>query len=292
MIPARQIVTRVSHSQGFYSSDYNMNIYRGCCHGCIYCDSRSSCYRIENFDLVRAKENALGIIERELASKKKPGLICTGSMSDPYNPFETQMELTRGALKLVEKYGFGISIFTKGTLVTRDIDLLTRIAAQATVSIRITITTADDSLCSRIEPHSPPSSQRFEAINELSGAGLFAGLTAAPLLPFINDSVENVEALAALAIRHKAQFFHMMPGVTLRDEQREYFYKMLDRHFPGLRGRYQETFGQRYYCSSPNSRKLYSALKKALAGSGIPTGDDAILAAQRDRNPPAQLSLF
>lgn len=144
-IPAKTIVTKTK-SPEWFGMDYNMNIYKGCCHGCIYCDSRSECYHVENFDKVRAKENALQIIRDDLRRKVKKGVIGTGAMSDPYNPFEEKLCLTRHALELVDAYEFGIAIATKSPLITRDADILSGIKEHSPVLCKITITTADDEL--------------------------------------------------------------------------------------------------------------------------------------------------
>lgn len=145
LIPAKTIVSGYIKG-GWFGANYNMNIYKGCCHGCIYCDSRSDCYRVENFDLVRAKENALAVIERDLKAKRRIGTVITGSMSDPYNPFERELELTRGALKLIDRFGFGICIDTKSDLVCRDLDILLEIKKHSPTIVNFTITTADDKL--------------------------------------------------------------------------------------------------------------------------------------------------
>jgi len=174
-IPARTIVTKTKDTSWF-GTDYNMNIYKGCCHGCIYCDSRSDCYRVENFDKVRAKENALAIIRDELRRKVKTGVIGTGAMSDPYNPFEKDQCLTRHALELMEAFGFGAAIATKSNLITRDIDILKVMKENSPVICKITITNTDDAIAGKIEPNTTPSSQRFEAIRLLSEAGIFAGI--------------------------------------------------------------------------------------------------------------------
>jgi DNA repair photolyase len=173
-IPAKTIVSSYSEC-GWFGSNYNMNIYKGCCHGCIYCDSRSNCYHVENFDEVRVKGNALEIIERDLKSKRKKGIVITGSMSDAYNPFEKQYELTRGALKLIDKYGFGIVIDTKSDLVLRDLDLLLGIKKHSSVVVNFTITTSNDDLCRKIERNVCPTSSRQSAIKTLSDAGIMCG---------------------------------------------------------------------------------------------------------------------
>ena len=266
-IPAKSIVTRTK-SAAWFGTRYNMNIYRGCCHGCIYCDSRSDCYGIENFDRVRAKENALGIIRDELRRKVQRGVIGTGAMSDPYNPFEAETQLTRHALELISAYGFGVSIATKGTLVTRDIDVLREVAQNAPVIVKLTITCADDALARRIEPGAPPSSARFEALRALSDAGIYAGVLLMPMLPWISDDRENINAVAAMAGASGARFLY--PGsLTLRTGQREPFYAALDRSFPGLRERYETRFGTRYVASSPRARTLAGDLADACRQNGL-----------------------
>jgi len=170
-VPAKTIVTRTK-SSAWFGIDYNMNIYRGCCHGCIYCDSRSDCYRIDDFDTVKAKQNALQIIRNDLRRKVRTGVVGTGSMSDPYNPFERELQLTRHALELIDAYGFGAAIATKSDLLLRDIDILQSIQQHSPVLCKLTITTADDTLCKKIEPHVANSTKRFAALEQLAKAGL------------------------------------------------------------------------------------------------------------------------
>lgn len=167
-IEAKSIVSSYQGNNSWFGINYNMNIYKGCPHGCIYCDSRSECYGIEEFDAVRAKLNSTAVIRKDLKSKRKKGVVGTGSMSDPYNIFERKYEYTREALKLVDEFGFGIGIATKSALITRDIDILKRIKTHSPVIIKITITTYDDKLCSKIEPNVSLSSKRFEALKMLS----------------------------------------------------------------------------------------------------------------------------
>ena len=182
-VPAKTIVTRTK-STAWFGIDYNMNIYRGCCHGCIYCDSRSACYQIDHFDTVRAKEDALRIIRDDLRRKVKTGVVGTGAMSDPYNPFEKKEELTKHALQLVDAFGFGAAIATKSDLILRDIDILSDIKEHSPVLCKITITAAGDGLASKLEPGVCPSSARFEAVKMLSEAGIFTGILLMPVLPF------------------------------------------------------------------------------------------------------------
>ena len=199
-IKAKTILSKVKYGNEWYGIDYNMNLYRGCSHGCIYCDSRSNCYHIENFDLVRGKENALYILEQELSKKREKGIIGIGSMSDTYNPLEKEYEQTRGALKLISKYGFGVSIDTKSDLILRDIDLLKEINSKNNVIIKFTITTPNDELSKIIEPNVCISSKRLQAIKILSDNGIFTGIMMNPMLPFITDKEEDIKKFIELEI--------------------------------------------------------------------------------------------
>ncbi|KNZ41974.1 SPL family radical SAM protein [Acetobacterium bakii] len=260
-IPAKNIVTRTKGT-AWFGTEYNMNIYKGCSHGCIYCDSRSDCYRIEDFDRVRAKENALAVIRDNLSRKMKKGVVGTGAMSDPYNPFEKELQLTRHALEIIRTHGFGVAIATKSPLITRDIDVLNDIRKRSPVIVKMTITTADDALCKKIEPHVPVSSERFQAIKELSDHGIYCGILLMPILPFINDTQENILEIVRRGKENGAGFIYPCFGVTLRDKQREYFYDQLDQHFPTIKQKYMLEFGNQYNCSSPNAKALYANFTK------------------------------
>ena len=187
-IPAKTIVTSTPNGAGWFGARYNMNIYRGCSHGCIYCDSRSECYRNDDFDTVCAKQDALRIIRDDLRRKTQPGVVSTGAMSDPYNPFERTEQLTRHALELLAAYGFGAAIATKSDLICRDIDVLHEIHATAPVLCKLTVTTADDALARAIEPHAPPPSARLDALARLSDAGLTTCILLMPVLPWLTDT--------------------------------------------------------------------------------------------------------
>ncbi len=261
-IPAKTMLSPVKSSDKWFTYDYNMNIYRGCCHGCIYCDSRSECYHIEDFDRVRAKADALSLLQKELKTKRKRGVVASGAMSDPYNPLEKELKLTRGALELLAEHQYGAVIFTKSDLVTRDIDVLTRINQHQAVLVCITVTTADDELSHLIEPNVGVSSKRLAAIKQLTDAGIFAGILMTPMLPFLTDSAENVRNMIHLAKENGAKFIYPMFGVTLRSNQREYYYQQLDKHFPGLKRRYIEQYHNDYYCNSPDARSLWKQFGK------------------------------
>ena len=269
-IPAKHLLQRNRDTQWF-GTDHTMNIYRGCCHGCLYCDSRSDCYRIERFDTVRAKADALRILRDDLARKARPAFIATGSMSDPYNPFEEELQLTRHALELIDAYNCGVAIATKSGLITRDIDILTSIQSHSPVVCKITVTTRDDALAAKIEPHAPPPSRRLAALEELAGAGLFAGVLLMPVLPFLEDSEAGMLAVVEGAAKAGARFIYPAFGVTMRQGQREYFLDGLERAFPGegLKERYLRRFGGRYWCASPRAGKLWEAFTAACRESGI-----------------------
>lgn len=269
-IPAKSILQRAApKNYGWFGIDYNMNLYKGCCHGCIYCDSRSSCYRIEEFDRVRRKAKALEILETELKSKRKKGVIGIGAMSDTYNPFEKECSLTRGALKLIRDYGFGVSLDTKSSLAVRDQDLFEQIGWEQPVIVKFTITAADDALAAEIEPGVCVSSRRFEAMEQLSRAGIFTGVLMTPLLPFLTDTPENVKNIVRLAAKHRARFVYGLFGVTLRENQREYYFGQLDRLYPGLSRRYRQVYADQYLCESQNSKALAGIFRQECEKYGL-----------------------
>ncbi len=291
-IPAKTIISGFTADNSWFGHNYNMNIYKGCSHGCIYCDSRSECYRVENFDQVRAKEDALALIERELKSKRKKGVIGTGAMSDPYNPFEKELKLTRGALELINRYQFGISIATKSDLVLRDIDILKEISRHSPVLIKITITTSDDELCKKIEPNVAQSSNRFAAISKLSENGIFAGILLMPVLPFIEDSEENILSITKLAHESGAKFIYPAFGVTLRQNQREWYFKKLDELFPDLKEKYIKHYGNSYECRSLRAKELWGVFKNQCNREGILYKMEDIIKAYKKGHGVIQLSLF
>ncbi len=268
-IKAKTILTKVKYGNEWYGIDYNMNLYRGCSHRCIYCDSRSNCYHIDNFDIVRGKENALYILERELSKKQEKGVIGIGSMSDTYNPLEKQYEQTRGALKLISKYDFGVSIDTKSDLILRDIDLLKEINSKNNVIVKITITTPNDELSKIIEPNVCVSSKRLQAIKMLTDNGIFTGIMLNPVLPFITDREEDIKKLVKIASEYGVKFIHTYMGMTLRENQRDYYFNELDKRFIGLREKYISYYGNRYNCMVPNYKKLYKVFTDECDKYGI-----------------------
>lgn len=291
-IPAKTIVSGYSGDNGWFGNHYNMNIYKGCSHGCIYCDSRSACYGVEDFDEVRYKENALALIDKELKGKRKKGIIGTGSMSDPYNPLEKELKLTRGALELIRRYGFGVSIATKSDLILRDADVLLGIAKEAPVLIKMTVTTCDDTLAKIIEPHVSSPSKRFEALKTLSDLGLYTGILMMPILPFIEDTEVNVLGIVEQAQASGVKFIYPGLGVTLRQNQRDWYFGMLDEHFPGIKKRYISTFGTAYSCGSPDADRLTSLIKARCKTYGILTSMKAIIGDYQKGYGEKQISLF
>lgn len=292
-VPAKTILQR-NKSSDWFGNDYNMNLYRGCCHGCIYCDSRSECYRVDNFDTVRAKENALEILRDELRRKVRKGIIGTGAMSDPYNPFEKTELLTRHSLELINAYEFGITVITKSPLITRDIDVYKDISEHSPVLCKMTITTADDELCRLVEPNAAPASERFEALAKMSESGLFTCITLMPVLPFIEDSEENIRAIVHTAHECGVRCVYPFFGVTLRTNQREYFLNELDEKFPdsGLRKRYESFFGNSYKCVSPNVKRLWSTFVSECEQFGILYNMKSIISAYKAGYGNMQLSFF
>ena len=270
-IKAKTLISRVSGIDSIFGLDYGLNLYRGCQHRCIYCDSRSLCYGIENFDGdVLIKANAIEILRDELSRKRKKGIIGTGSMNDPYMPLEEQISLTRRALETIADYGFGVHVITKSDLVLRDIDVLQRISRMS-AAVSLTITTVDDALSKIVEPGAPPSSSRFRAMKRLSKAGIETRLALMPTLPFIEDSWENVSAIIEEA--HSCGVKVIIPwfGMSMRNRQRDYFYDRLDESFPGLRERYEAAYGEAYACPSPHAKDLYRRTQELCARLGIAT---------------------
>ena len=290
-IPVKTILSRVKYGSSWFGIDYNMNLYRGCNHGCIYCDSRSDCYHIENFDKIRAKENEIEILNSALAGKKEKGVVAIGSMSDTYNPLEKKYEITSKALELLKRYNFGIAIATKSNLIERDIPILKEINKHNDVIVKITITTSDDNLAKKLEPNVCTSSERFKTVKKLTNNGIFAGILLMPILPFINDTEENIIQIVEKAHQAGAKFIYSYMGVTLRDKQRDYYYNKIDKLYPELSLKYKKTYGSRYSCDSPNYKRLYKVFKQACEKYGILYKmDDIIKAYKKPKN--QQISLF
>ena len=240
-----------------------MNIYRGCSHGCIYCDSRSRCYQFtHDFEDIEVKRNAPELLDLALRSKRKKCMIGTGAMSDPYMHIEKNLKLTRTCLEVINRHGFGATLLTKSDLIMRDIDLLAEINENAKCVVQMTVTTFDDRLCGILEPNVCTTSRRFEVLAAMQERGIPTMVWMTPVLPFINDTEENITGILRECIRVGVKgivCFDM--GLTLREGDREYYYAALDRHFPGLKQRYIETYGNAYMLPSPDSGKLMSLFK-------------------------------
>ena len=290
-IPAKTIVTQVK-KHNWFGIDYNMNIYRGCSHGCIYCDSRSLCYKIENFDTVRAKQDALRIIRDDLLKKRKRGVVGTGAMSDPYNPLEKEYKLSRNALELLNAYRFGVAISTKSQLICRDINILKDIQAHSPVLVKVTITTGDDNLCKIIEPNVSISSERFLTVKTLSSGGVYAGVLMMPLLPFIEDTEENIISIVHKAKENGARFVYPAIGMTLRAGNREFYYQSLDKHFPGIKEKYIKKYGERYNCTAPGVKRLWNIFTTECQKLGLRYEMKDIIIDYKRGYSAKQLSLF
>ena len=293
-IPAKTILQKVKFDGNlWFGIDYNINLYKGCNHGCIYCDSRSARYFIDDFDRVRVKENGLGILAKELGRKIPKGVIGLGAMSDSYNPYEKKLQVTRGALELIETYGFGVSLETKSDLITRDIDSLKRISEKSSCIIKLSITASDDVLARKIEPSASLSSKRFAAIRKLSDNGIFAGILLMPVLPLITDSDENIINIVNLAHEHGAKFIYSLFGVTLRDVQRDHFFEKLAQYFPELEREYFTMYGNRYQCNVPDMARKQALFAAECEKYGILYRMADIVAGYKQVNSePEQLRLF
>jgi len=291
-IPAKTLISKTKYAEYWFGNEYNMNIYRGCNQGCIYCDSRSLCYNNPEFDTVHIKENALALIERELAAKRNKGVVGTGAMSDPYNSFEQVEKATRGALSLFDRYGFGTGICTKNTMVVRDIDLLRRISKHSPATVCMTITSSDDSLAKKIEPGAPDSSNRFRALLELSRYKIYCGVLMMPLLTDITDTEENIRGLVKMAHEAGVDFIYPSFGFTMRDGNREYLYDKLDESFPGLRQKYTRIYGNSYECNSPAAQKLSELFTELCKGYKIKYRMKDIIQGAAERVGNKQVTMF
>ncbi len=269
-IQAKTILSSVKQgADTWFGIRYNMNLYRGCQHGCIYCDSRSNCYQLGDLSDIRMKDNALQLLEKELRSKRERGTIGFGSMNDPYMPAEKEYELTRNALKLAYRYKFPVHIITKSNLVIRDIDLLKEIS-KVYAAISLTITTCIDELSIQIEPGAPVSSIRFDAVKQLADAGIYTGITLMPVLPFITDAKENIRDIVIKAKQCGASYIIAAMGTTQREGQREHYYDQLDKRFPGLTPKYEQRYGNQYQCDTPNSDELWTVFKNVCSQLSMP----------------------
>ncbi len=292
-VPAKTILQK-NKSTEWFGSEYNMNLYRGCSHGCIYCDSRSDCYRLEDFETVRAKENCLTILRDELRRKIRSGVVGTGAMCDPYNPFEETELLTRHAFELIDAFEFGAAVLSKSALISRDKDIFESIAEHSPMLCQVTVTTAEGSLAALIEPNVSRPSERFEAVAEMSERGLFTGIVMTPLLPFIEDTEENILQIVRRAKECGARSVYPMFGLTMRSGQREYFYRKLEELFPGsgLAERYARTYGDRYVCTSPRVKSLWRVFTEECTRLGLLYEMRDIISAYKTGYGESQLTFF
>jgi len=247
-----------------------MNLYRGCEHQCIYCDSRSECYQVEDFRDVLVKVNAIELLRKELASKRVKGIIGTGSMHDPYTPTEGRYRLTGQALEVIAQFGFPVHINTKSDLILKDLDTLC-VINRVHASVCFSITTTDDQLAKKLEPGAPLVSDRLKAMQVLSAHGIYTGIAMMPILPFIEDSEENITDIVRKAHEYGATYIIPWFGMSLRDRQRAYYYDQLDELFPGMREKYERRFGNQYHCAANNADRLAKVFSKLCSQYGIVT---------------------
>lgn len=286
-----------TQAKGILSSKNGMNLYRGCTHGCIYCDSRSKCYQMTHpFEDIEVRENAIELLEEALKRKRSKCMIGTGAMTDPYIPLEEKLGVMRKALSLIYAYGFGCTVITKSDLILRDIDLLLKIHKRAKCVVQMTLTTYDEALCRRLEPNVCTTKKRMEALKRFRDAGIPTIVWLSPILPFINDTMENISGLLSYCIEAKVHgilCFGM--GLTLREGNREYFYEQLDRLFPGMKEEYIRRYSQNYVVASPNQEKLMRYFHETCEKHGILHDNKKIfdyLNTLKEEKSFRQLSLF
>lgn len=271
-INAKSIISRSKHPSSWFGVEYGMNIYRGCQHGCIYCDSRSECYHVEHFDEdIIVKINAVELLEQQLRKMRKRYTIGTGAMSDPYMPIEKKYQLTRKTLEVIERFQMRAHIATKSNLILRDIDILESISKRY-ASVAMTITTMNEDLAKIIEPHAPSPKERMEAVGILNSVGIKAGLLVMPQLPYLMEDREHLEGLVMAAKYCDAQFVYPGFGVTLRDRQREYYYNKLEEFYPVLVAKYKSRFDNNYMAACVNQKKMKEYFYQRCKEEGIFVG--------------------
>jgi DNA repair photolyase len=272
-----------------------MNLYRGCTHGCIYCDARSVCYQIKHdFEDIEVKQNAAAILESQLLRKRQPCMIGTGAMCDPYIPLEEELRLTRQCIELIARHGFGLAIQTKSARILRDLDLLKAINNRTKCVVQMTLTTYDEALCRIVEPNVSSTAERFAALEVFRDAGIPIVVWLSPILPFINDTEENLRGILDYCVRAKVRGIICFGfGVTLREGDREFFYGKLDEHFPDMKQKYIRAFGNAYVCDSPNNAKLYEIFRDECSKHEILYEPDDVFAyLRRFEQKERQLTLF
>ncbi len=272
-----------------------MNLYRGCTHGCIYCDSRSVCYQINHpFEDIEVKRDADRILDDQLRRRRKKAMISTGSMCDPYIPLESELKLTRRALEVIALHGFGLTILTKSDRILRDMDLFEDINRKQKCVVQVTLTTCDEALCKLLEPNVSGTAARVEVLKECKRRGIPTVVWMSPILPFINDNEENIRGLLSYCIDAGVRgIVNFGFGVTMREGDREYFYAQLDKHFLGMKQRYIDAFGLSYECHSPNNDALMTIFRKTCQAHGILSDPHAVFRYLGELPPePPQLSMF
>lgn len=284
-------------SKGILSASNGMNLYRGCTHGCIYCDSRSDCYHMNHaFEDIEVKQNALELLEDALKRKRKRCMIGTGAMTDPYIPLENDLQYVRKSLSLAEKYGFGFTLITKSTQVLRDLDILKKINEKTKCVVQMTLTTYDEQLCRKLEPNVSTTKERYEALEILHQEGIPTVVWLCPILPFINDTEENLRGILHYCVEAKVYgIINFGMGLALREGNREYFYKQLDRLFPGLKGKYIAYYGNQYILPSPNENRLLKIFNQTCDKYHIVHDNDKVfeyLRTYEEKDKCEQLSLF
>ena len=284
-------------SKGILSTSNGMNLYRGCTHGCIYCDSRSNCYHIDHaFEDIEVKQNALELLEDALKRKRKRCMIGTGAMTDPYIPLENDLQYVRKSMLLAERYGFGFTLITKSTQVLRDLDILKRINEKTKCVVQMTLTTYNEQLCRELEPNVSTTKERYEALKILHQEGIPTVVWLCPILPFINDTEENLYGILNYCIEAKVYgIINFGMGMTLRDGNRGYFYKQLERLFPGLKEKYIACYGNQYILPSSNEKRLSEIFSQTCDKHHIVHDSDKIfeyLRTYEEKDKCEQLSLF
>lgn len=270
-IEVKSILNKVNGRDDWFGLTYNMNLYRGCEHQCIYCDTRSECYQIEDFrNEVIIKINGVNLLRNTLPKKKLIGTIGFGSMNDPYTYAEAKYGLTGQALEVIAEQGWPVHIITKSDMVLKD--LATLISINKTMAqVSFTITTVDDDLAKKIEPGAPSPSRRLKAMKIMAENGIRTGVTMMPVLPFILDTQLNLTMLVEAAHANKAAYILPAFGMTLRDRQREHYYSALDQNFPGIRQKYEETFGEKYSATATRKDFLEGLFNRLCGQFGIAT---------------------
>ncbi len=284
-------------AKGILSAQNGMNIYRGCTHGCIYCDARSTCYQIDHdFEDIEVKINAPELLEQALRKKRNKCMIGTGGMSDPYLHAEKNLRLTQKCLELIDKYGYGLAVQTKSDLILRDLDLLKSINSKSKCVVQMTLTTYNEDLCRILEPNVCTTARRIEVLNILKNEGIPSIVWLTPVLPFINDTKENI--LGILRECRKAGVYGIVTfgiGLTLRDGDRQYFYKKLDEHFPGMKEHYINVYGNSYEIPVPDNEALMNIVRQECENSGMEWRTDRLFDYMRqfeDKQAGEQIRFF